>query len=215
VSRKRKKPGQDPRKDAAEAYRAAYRCGHCNGYLGDGPNGWGVYHEPGCPVLAGTVDGGAAGRRAAAAASEATGDAVIHGSWWRDQPPNPADEVKFQLGPRAKVIVRRTAEMCLHKETCPHLDRARLLDGQAAFIVAHRPDIVLCLACCLADTQRVSGTREDATCDYCHTWQPEPPAGQKRIYGNQFHIPAPDLDITVFYGLCPACWEADQAGVSV
>jgi hypothetical protein len=80
MSKKRKKPSRDPRKDPLSAYQAAYKCGHCNGTLGDGPEGWAVYHEPGCPVLTGVVDSGAAGRRAAATASEATGETVVHES---------------------------------------------------------------------------------------------------------------------------------------
>jgi hypothetical protein len=216
MSRKRKKPSGDPRKNGAQAYRDAYRCGHCNGTIEDGPHGWAVGHQPGCPVLAGTAGNDAAGWQAAAAASEATGEPVVHGSWLAGGlRGNTTDAVKHQLGPRAKVILKRTAEMCLHKETCPHLDRARLLDGRTAVMVAHRPDIVLCPACYVADSQRISGTREDVTCDYCHVWQPEPPAGQTRIYSNQFHIPEPDLDITVSYGLCPGCWEADQSGAPV
>ena len=80
MSKKRKKPSRDPRKDPLSAYQAAYKCGHCHGTLGDGPEGWAVYHEPGCPVLTGVVDSGAAGRRAAATASEATGETVVHES---------------------------------------------------------------------------------------------------------------------------------------
>ena len=65
MSTKRKRNSGDPRKDPFRAYQDAYRCGHCHGRLSNGSEGWGVYHDPGCPVYSGAIDEGPAGRRAA------------------------------------------------------------------------------------------------------------------------------------------------------
>jgi hypothetical protein len=210
VSTKRKKPSRDPRKDPSQAYRDAYRCGHCNGTIEDGPGGWAVGHQPGCPVLAGAADNDAAGRQAAATASEATGEPVVHGSWLagalRDKT---TDVMRFAAGPRAVAIIGRIVERLESLDECPHVQ-----PGQPAYIVVHRPDALLCVACWFAAEQRLTGTREDATCDYCRTWQPPAPAGQTRIYPSTYH-PVPGRDLSLILGLCPLCWEADQAGAPI
>jgi hypothetical protein len=210
VSTKRKRPSGDPRKDGAQAYRDAYKCGHCNGIIVDGPGGWAVGHRPGCPVPAGAADNDAAGRRAAAAASEATGEPVVHGSFFAGvHEQMTTGPIHHAAGPRAEAIISRTLELLESLDECPHLS-----PGQPAYVLGHQPDAVLCVACWFAAEQRLTGTREDATCDHCRKWQPPVPVGQTRIYPSTYH-PVPGRDLTLILGLCPPCWEADQAGAPI
>jgi hypothetical protein len=211
MSKKRKKPSRDPRKDPQSAYQTAYKCGHCNGTLGDGPQGWAVYHEPGCPVLTGVVDGGTAGRRAAATASEVTGETVVHESWLKDarEQIRDIDPGGGPATPRAAAVIKRTVGQPGTLDKCPHLK-----PGEPAYMVAHRSGVILCTACWIAESQRMTGTREDVTCDYCRQYQPPPPAGGTRMRAIQ-SAPFTERGLIVVFGLCPPCWEADQAGIPI
>jgi hypothetical protein len=124
---------------------------------GDGPEGWAPYHEPGCPVLTGVVDGGAAGRRAAAAASEATGETVVHGSWLKGAREHirDIDPGGGPAAPRAAPVIKRTVGQPGTLDECPHLKL-----GEPAYMVAHRPGVILCTACWIAESQRMTSSRE-------------------------------------------------------
>jgi hypothetical protein len=137
-----------------------------------------VYHELGCPVLTGVVDSGAAGRRAAASASEATGEAVVHESWLKDthKQIRDVDPGGGPATPRAAAVIKRTVGLLDTLDECPHL-----MPGGRAYMVAHRPGIILCTACWIAESQRMTGTREDVTCDYCRQYQPPVPEGGTRM----------------------------------
>ena len=71
-----------------------------------------------------------------------------------------------------------------------------------------------CTACWIAESQRMTGTREDVTCDYCRQYQPPPPAGGTRMRAIQ-SAPFTERGLIVVFGLCPPCWEADQAGIPI
>jgi len=209
MSTRRKRNGGDPRKNAFQGYQAAYKCGHCTGRLTTGPKGWGVYHDPGCPAYAGIVDVNAAGRRAAAAASEQTGMAVAHGSWFDGAAEAIADVLPGgPVGPRAAAVIELCLENFGRLDECPHLKA----EGPA-FMIACKPETILCTACWIAAGQRITGTREDATCDYCQAWQPMPAEGNTRMYGT-WTEPFPKVMFQTHFGLCPACWEADHAAMA-
>ncbi len=196
--------------DAFSAYAEAYRCGHCNARLQDGPQGWGVYHDPGCPVLAGTIDPGFAGRRAAAAASEATGIPVLHGSW--QSAPASARSAPATPGPRGRQVAGRFREQAGHLTVCDHIPREGAInDHGPVYWLAWEPDRIMCLACWVAAEQRAKGTRQDATCDYCGRYIPDPGDDSPRMYAMQAQ-PGPNAFIQ--FGLCPDCYDADQADAS-
>ena len=140
--------------DAFRAYTGAYQCGHCPGGLRHGPDGWGVYHSEGCPVGAGVIAAGAAGRRAAAAASEQTGVPVMHGSFARHAEENViSGPVEKPNGPRAESIVRwfigRQAAGALGY--CGHIDPGvpGMPPGRGWWAAWGR-EIIRCQACHLA-----------------------------------------------------------------
>jgi hypothetical protein len=196
---------------AVRAYTKARKCGHCTGCLRDGEHGWGVYHDPGCPVLSGAVDPGADGRRAAAEASEKSGIPVVHPSFTRHTQENVLGFLPSQpAGPRAIEIVQwfigrmKGAPM----EFCPHIDAdAPPAEDDWAHWAAWDRERLLCEACFMASQQRVNSTREDATCDYCREYVPLPEReGEPRLYAV-----VKDLGpVTLHFGLCPSCWQADQ-----
>ena len=195
--------------DPFTAYRDAYRCGHCNGRLENGAQGWGVYHEAGCPVLSRVVDSGASGRRAAAAASEQTGIPLVHGSSWQPGTAPPA-LAAAPLGPRGQQVVARFRERMGHLALCGHFgsDAGAINDQQPVYWLAWEPDRVMCLACWVAAEQRARGTRQDATCDYCGRYVPDPGDDSPRMYAMETN---PGPNAFIHFGLCPDCYAADLA----
>jgi hypothetical protein len=69
----------------------------------------------------------------------------------------------------------------------------------------------MCFACWVAAEQRVKGTRQDATCDYCGHHVPDPVEGSPRMYAMQFE-PGPNLFVQ--FGLCPECYSLDQSDIA-
>jgi hypothetical protein len=114
-----------------------------------------------------------------------------------------------QAAPRAAAVIKRTVGQLDILDECPHLK-----PGEPAYMVAQRPGVILCTACWIAESQRMTGTREDVTCDYCRQYQPPPPAGGTRMRAIQ-SAPFTERGLIAVFGLCPPCWEADQAGIPI
>jgi hypothetical protein len=197
---------------AARAYQDNLKCGHCPGrWRKHGPNGPGVYHHAGCPVLTAAVDPGPDARRAAAAASEATGIPVIHASHvslTAQRTAGPAETVA--TGPRADAIVQRfiTRMRAADMDFCPHIDPDSPPSAQdGAAWQACEPDRLICPACLLASQQRLIGTREDDTCDSCGQVATVASAGTPPMFAMAVRC---DL-VTLYFGLCRPCHAADQA----
>jgi hypothetical protein len=111
--------------------------------------------------------------------------------------------------PCAAAVIKRTVGQVSTLDECLHLK-----PGEPAYMWAHRPGTILCTACWIAESQRMTGTREDDTCDYCHRYQPPAPPGGTRMRAIQ-SAPFTERGLIVAFGLCPECWEADQAGVPI
>lgn len=209
MSNRRKRPTAG---EAVDAYTSAYRCGHCNARYRKGPEGLTVSHQPGCPALTGAVDAGASGRRAAAAASEATGIPVIHMSHEEAVSGDRlGDFEKRDAGPRMLAMMARYDEHAAAMARCPHLPEDLAGAGGPGFWMPSDPGALRCLACFMAAQQRQTGTREESTCDHCRRFVPETPAGVPRIWQGAA-APVPGAVIAAF-GFCTECAEADQAGV--
>lgn len=194
-------------KAAHAAFTEAYQCGHCNAAFSDGPQGRGVYHEPTCPAFTGAADAGASGRRAAADASEQTGFPVIHDSLIAGEKAGPHRQ--SLQGPRTASIVWIYDERAVALARCRHLPKGSLGD-EPAFWVAWDPGMLRCFACIAANLQRLNGTDEDATCDYCRRHIPLAPDGEPLI--SPVHVLRDPVMLTL--GLCPDCTAADEADLA-
>jgi hypothetical protein len=202
--------------DAQNAYNAALKCGHCTGrYREAGPQGPGVYHDAGCPVLSGAADPAANARRAAAAAAELAGrpvaDSELAGlaefgaEFARTMPA--ADE----RGPRTAAVTARFDQRAAAGtlQRCPHLGRRTAPPGGAHW-VPWAPDRVSCAACLTALSLRATGGPGENACDSCGEQAPVTDSGEVLV-----HIAtATRGNVSLHVTLCEPCRRADGAAVT-
>ena len=185
-------------KAAAAAFTEAYQCGHCGARASGGPGGPVIRHQPTCPAFTGAADAGASRRRAAADASEQTGVVVIDDSLLAGARQGPFTEIP--TGPRVRDLTIRfiMAAPDLHK--CRHLPSGPPDAGDGPCWLASSPEMIRCMACTMAVSQRQAGTAADTTCDSCQRSSAEIDVYQVDCNG-----------VLVIAGLCPECSDADKA----
>lgn len=211
-SAKASRRAQRAQQDAQNAYNAALKCGHCTGrYREAGPQGPGVYHDAGCPVLSGAADSAANGRRAAAVAAELTGRPVadfgLAGLAELARTIPAADE----RGPRTAAVTARFDQRAAAGtlQRCPHLGRRTPPPGGAHW-VAWAPDRVSCAACLTALSLRATGAPGENACDSCGEQAPVTESGDVLV-----HIAtATRGNVSLHVTLCEPRRRADRAAVT-
>jgi hypothetical protein len=179
------------------AYRSALACGHCTGRYERGSQGPGIYHDPGCPVLYGTVSFRGAAFRAIADAAEATEHVVI-----------PVEEILQEDAgeeerPSGLLTLRVTEPYFAGMRTrtmrfCRHLGPGKKPEHSQRALWAAWDGVARCTACFTAVCWRTWETPEDSRCDSCGKFV-------KKIR------PATVItaETVLTWGMCEDCCEAD------
>jgi hypothetical protein len=116
-------------------------------------------------------------------------------------------------GPVFKALIHRMQQrgMAGQLTLCPHLSYTA---PEPAFWCAWAPGRLRCAGCAHATQIRIRGTTEDRRCDNCRTIVPT-------IHADLVQLPAVVIDlppwpagcvppVTLMFGLCPACQQADN-----
>jgi hypothetical protein len=120
-------------------------------------------------------------------------------------------------GPVARALIRRLTVRAEAGQLslCPHLpERA----PAPSFWPVWAPGRLRCSPCTEVASRRIRGTAADRQCDHCRR-------RVRVIYPAAVQLPAVVVDlpgllaasgpVTVLYGLCPACHEADEVGLAL
>jgi len=116
-------------------------------------------------------------------------------------------------GPIMATLIRRLQQRAISRQLtlCPHLSYTA---PEPSFWCAWAPGRLRCAPCAEAAHKRIRGTTEDRRCDHCRHVV-------STIHPDMAQLPAIVVDlptwpakcvppVTLMFGLCPACQQADQ-----
>jgi hypothetical protein len=116
-----------------------------------------------------------------------------------------------QPGPIAASLIHRLRTRALAGQLtlCAHLSYTA---PEPAFWPAWAPGRLRCATCAQAAHKRIRGTREDRRCDHCRRVVPRIHADAVQLAAVVVDLPSPKCipPVTVMFGLCPHCQQADQ-----